>query len=139
MQGPSPRQSIFWTRMFIGAAVFNFFFGLPIMLVPRWSYRVAYRPALGRDEAMTVRFWRDFGFAVVLIGGGYYLVSRDVNQNRGIVWLGIGAKLFDVFVLTSRFARGIAKPIVLLPALVDGGFVLLFAAFLRRTGSNRRQ
>lgn len=126
-------RSGFWPRMFFAAALFNFVFGAPIMLAPRWSYRVAYRPSLSNDEAMAVKFWGDFGFAVTLIGAGYYLVSRDVTQNRGLVWLGIFAKLFDVVVLSYRFATGVAKPLVILPAVVDGVFVLLFALFLHRT------
>jgi hypothetical protein len=86
---------------------------------------------------MTLRFWSDFGFAVVLIGVGYYLVSRDVDQNRGLVWLGVPAKLFDVVTLTSRFAMGLASPLVLIPAAVDGLFMLAFVAFLYQTRGGR--
>jgi hypothetical protein len=78
---------------------------------------------------MALRLWADFGFAVVLIGFGYQLVSRDVSKNRGIVLLGILAKLFDVFNLTTLFMWGIARPIVLIPAFIDAVFVALFVAF----------
>src|SRR5437588_8695828 len=116
MQSTTQPSARFWSRMFFGAALFNFFFGLPIMLQPKWSYNLAYRPSLGNGEDMALRFWSNFGFAVVLIGGGYYIVSRDITRNRGMVWLGIFAKLFDVVVLTYRFATGVARPVVLLPA-----------------------
>jgi hypothetical protein len=78
-----------------------------------------------------LRFWGDFGFAVLLIGVGYWIVSRDVTKNCGIVWLGIFAKMFDVVVLSWRWAEGVACPIVLLPAALDGAFVVLFILFLR--------
>ena len=53
---------------------------------------------------MVLRFWRDFGIFVLLIGVGYYLVSRDITKNRALIYLGILAKLFDVVALSFRFA-----------------------------------
>jgi hypothetical protein len=114
--------------MFLCAAGFNFAMGGPIFLFSAWSYRVAY---IGEASADTLRFWGDFGFAVLLIGVGYWIVSRDVTKNRGLVWLGIIAKLFDVVALSVRWANGIAHPIALVPAAVDGAFVVLFILFLR--------
>jgi hypothetical protein len=122
--------------MFVAAALFNFVFGLPLWLAPAWSYALAYRPAVDA-ESIATRFLSDFGFAVVLIGVGYYLVSRDLSQNRALVWLGVVAKLFDVVTLSSRFAQGLAVPLVLLPAAVDGLFVLLFVLFLYQTREGR--
>jgi hypothetical protein len=117
-----------WSRMFLAAAAFNFAMGGPIFFASGWSYRLAY---LGDAPESTLRFWGDFGFAVLLIGIGYWFVSRDVTKNRDIVWLGVLAKLFDVVALSSRWALGIARPVVLIPAAIDGGFVLLFLLFLR--------
>jgi hypothetical protein len=34
--------------------------------------------AAGRD-AMALRLWADFGFALILIGVGYQIVSRNVD------------------------------------------------------------
>ena len=126
----------FWSWIFVAAALFNFAFGGPILLAPEGSYALAYVPTL-TDDAMALRFWSDFGFAVVLIGVGYFLVSRDLTRNRGLVWLGVVAKLFDVVTLTSRFATGLAEPLVLLPAAVDGLFMLLFVLFLYQTRDGR--
>ena len=117
-----------WATVFLLAALFNYAIGLPIMLARRWSYDLSYLPEVSRDP-MALRLWADIGFAVVLIGLGYQIVSRDVSQNRGIVLLGIIAKLFDVFNLTYLYLRGVAKPLVLAPALIDGIFVALFIAF----------
>jgi hypothetical protein len=129
-----PDQTRFWRRLFVWAALFNFCFGLPIMFATGWCYRVAFRPSVGPADPMALRFWSDFGFAVTLIGVGYYLVSRNVTANHGLVWLGVFAKLFDVTVLTFRYAVGLARPIVLVPALVDGAFMVLFLVFLRQHG-----
>jgi len=117
-----------WQLTFLAAAGFNFMMGGPIFLASQWSYRLAY---FGEPSDSTLRFWGDFGFAVLLIGVGYWIVSRDVSKNRGIVWLGVFAKLFDVVALSGRWAEGIARPSVLLPAAIDGAFVVLFILFLR--------
>ena len=122
------RERRHWATVFLLAALFNYAIGLPIMLARRWSYDLSYLPEVSRDP-MALRLWADFGFAVVLIGLGYQIVSRDVSKNRGIVLLGIIAKLFDVFNLTYLYLRGVAKPLVLAPALIDGVFVALFIAF----------
>ena len=116
-----------WALLFFAAAAFNFGTGGPIFFAPGWSYRLAY---LGEADAGTLRFWGDFGFAVLLIGVGYGILALDVRRNRGIVWLGILAKLFDVIVLTLRWGDGTAHSIVLIPAAIDGTFVLLFVLFL---------
>ena len=117
-----------WSMMFVGAAAFNFLMGGPIFFASGWSYRLAY---VGDTPDSTLRFWGDFGFAVLLIGVGYAIVARDVTRNRGIVWLGILAKLFDVVAISSRWMHGIARPLALVPAAIDGSFVLLFVLFLR--------
>lgn len=117
-----------WSLIFLAATAFNFAMGGLIFFAPGWSYHVAYR---GEAPPSTLRFWGDFGFAVLLIGVGYYIVARDVTSNRGIVWLGIGAKLFDVVTLSLRWSEGLAHPLVLVPAAIDGTFVILFIWFLR--------
>jgi hypothetical protein len=117
-----------WRAVFLAAALFNYAIGFPIMLARRWSYDLSYFPSVGRDP-MALRLWADFGFAVVLIGFGYQLVAGNISKNRGIVLLGIIAKLFDVFNLTTLFLWGIARPIVLVPAFIDAVFVVLFVVF----------
>ncbi|WP_340114848.1 hypothetical protein [Maribellus mangrovi] len=127
----SQNKERFWSRIFRSAAIFNFAMGLPIFLFPLWSNQVAYLTQ-NIDVANTYRFWRDFGFTVVVIGIGYYIVSLDITKNRGIVWLGIIGKLYDVSILSYRFIIGIAGAFVLVPVIVDAIYVLLFILFLRR-------
>lgn len=121
-----------WMLFFFAAALFNYAMGLPIMLVRSWSYNMTYVASVTRDP-MALRLWFDFGFAVVLIGLGYQIVAQDVSRNRGIVWLGVLAKLFDVINLSYLFAAGLANRLVLLPAVIDGLFVVGFLYFLRST------
>jgi len=118
-----------WTVFFFLAAAFNFSMGGPIFFASAWSYSVAW---IAPPEPAAVRFWGDFGYAVLLIGLGYAILGLDVDRNRGIVWLGIVAKLFDMVALPLRWSEGLAHPIVLLPAAIDGAFCLGFVWFLIR-------
>lgn len=117
-----------WSRFFLIAALFNYAIGFPILFFRHWAYNVSFLAAVGRDP-MAIRLWADFGFAVILIGLGYQIIARDVNKNRGIVLLGIIAKLFDVVNLTLLFVWGFARPLVLIPALIDGIFAIFFVIF----------
>ena len=123
-----------WTVFFFLAAAFNFSMGGPIFFASAWSYSVAY---LGPPDPAAIRFWGDFGYAVLLIGLGYAILGLDVDKNRGIVWLGIVAKLFDMIVLPLRWIEGLAHPIVVVPAASDGAFCLGFVWFLLRYPASR--
>ena len=75
-----------------------------------------------------------FWWGVVLVFGiGYYLVSRDVNKNRGIVWMGVIGKLCFFFFLTYSYL--IAKSTILsfLGGTGDFIFTILFLNFLWQT------
>ena len=118
-----------WTVFFYLAAAFNFCMGGPIFFASAWSYAIAY---VGTPDPATLRFWGDFGYAVILIGVGYAILGVDIDRNRGIVWLGIIAKLFDMVALPLRWSEGLAHPVVLAPAGIDGLFCLGFVVFLVR-------
>ncbi len=118
-----------WVWFFVLAAGFNFCTGGPIFFAPRWSYALAY---LAPADDTALRFWGDFGFAVLLVGLGYLVIALDLNRGKGIAFLGVIAKLFDVIVLPMRFHAGLAHSIVLWPAAIDGLFCIGFIAFLFR-------
>jgi hypothetical protein len=121
-----------WSRLFFSAALFNYMIGFPLLLRPRWMFDVCYTDAVNRDP-MALKLWADFGFFVILIGYGYQIIARDITKNRGVVLLGIIAKLFDVVNLTTLYVRGQANPVVLLPAAIDGSYVIAFLAFYLST------
>ena len=124
-----------WPKIFFIAALFNYAMGLPILLATEWTYDLVYTETISRVP-MALSLWADFGIMVILIGYGYQLVSQDITKNRGIVLLGIFAKLFDVITLSYRFITDIANAIVLIPAFIDSVFVVLFVMFWYQT---RRQ
>ena len=121
-----------WSKIFFVAALFNYAMGLPIFFATEWTYELVYNESITR-EPMALSLWADFGLMVILIGYGYQIISQDITKNRGIVLLGIFAKLFDVVTLTYRYFIDVANAIVLIPAAIDGIFVLLFILFWYRT------
>ena len=127
-------RSTVWPKMFVAAALFNFAVALSLIAATRWTYALSFVPEPGVESSNVLRLWSDFGFCVLFIGVGYYMVSRDVTKNHGIVWLGIFSKVFDVGVLSYRFSTGVANWVVLIPAAIDGLFVVLFAWFIYEYG-----
>jgi hypothetical protein len=117
-----------WSKLFLVAALFNYAIGFPILLLSRWSFDRSFVEAVDRDP-VAIWLWADFGFVVILIGFGYQIISRNIRKNRGIVLLGMIAKLFDVINLTLLYAWGFGRPLVLIPALIDGLFAVAFAIF----------
>ena len=131
------KQKRFWSILFWIAALFNFVIGVPLMLAREWAFALAFRTDV-KTAGLAVDLWADFGFCVALIGVGYAIVAADVTRNRGIVWLGIFAKGFDVVVLTWRWVIGMTQPLVLVPAAIDAVFILFFVAFLLATRATTR-
>jgi hypothetical protein len=132
MNPPTTINWTAWTRFFYAAAAFNYVIGFPVMLARVWSYNFVYLASVSR-EPMALRLWADFGFFVVLIGFGYQMIAHNIGENRGIVWLGVFAKLFDVFNLTNLYLTGQARALVLAPAAIDAAFTTGFLIFLSKT------
>ena len=117
-----------WSKLFLVAALFNYSIGIPILFLSRWSFDRSFVEAVDRVP-VAIWLWADFGFVVLLIGYGYQIISRNIRKNRGIVLLGMIAKLFDVINLSLLYAWGYARPLVLIPAFIDGLFAIAFAVF----------
>ncbi len=74
------------------------------------SYEKQFKLTFG-EEAFTGDFhqallYRGFLLSILLFGVGYYLVSRDTSQNRGIVWLGAVGKVLVFGFFTDAFLEG---------------------------------
>ena len=69
-------------------------------------------------------------FLIIVFGIGYFIVSKDITKNHGIVIIGIIAKLgiFSIFLI--YFIKVDLGILVLLLASVDIAFPILFIEFL---------
>lgn len=89
-----------WTRLFIAAAIFNLLVGLPLLLDP------AMGPKLLPLPAGDFIWPRIAGGLIVMFGIGYFIVSRDLDRNRGIIGLGVAGKLMIVLILLIYWIKG---------------------------------
>lgn len=65
-------------------------------------------------------------------GIGYFLVSRDINANHGIVIMGIIGKIIVFIGFVVDYLTGNAHLLIVLCGTVDLIFALLFIEFLMR-------
>jgi hypothetical protein len=127
----------FYRLMFFFGALWNFSFAIPGLLFPEFSIKLTFGTAV--DQSMLLGnyyahsmylFW--WG-AVLIFGIGYYLVSRDINKNRGIVWMGIIGKLCFFFFFIYSYLTGKSTILSFLGGTGDFIFTLLFLNFLWQT------
>jgi hypothetical protein len=115
-----------WTRLFIAAAIFNLLVGLPLLIDP------AMGPKLLPLPAGDFIWPRIAGGLIVMFGIGYFIVSRDLDRNRGIIGLGVAGKLMIVLILLIYWVKGTIRFWSFSISLVDLAFALLFLRFLTR-------
>ena len=82
---------------------------------------------------------RSFVSSVATWGVGYALIAIDRDRFRDFAWLGLISKTIFFFIYAFAFLGGRLSFPAFVPALVDLVFALLFAEFLWRTSSQRRE
>ncbi len=126
----------FYAKLFFTGALWNFSFSVPGLLFPEFTLELGFGPAIApyimnNDFALSLyRFWHG---AILIFGIGYYIVSRDITKNRGIVWMAIYGKLTFFFFLSYYYFTERAAILSFFGGCGDFIFTLLFALFLWQT------
>jgi hypothetical protein len=122
-----------YSRFFLVSAIWNFYFSISALAMREFNIKVAF----GEEavSAVTGNFFAttfyNFMFAAVLVFGiGYYIVSRDVTRNHGIVLLGIIGKLCFFVYYGVMYIQSQCTIVAMLSVTGDFIFALLFAYFL---------
>jgi len=127
------RSNGFFSKIFLLAALWNFSIGFIGIFFTDFSLSLFFGQSIAGTGFIAVLMFRLFMAAVIIFGLGYFIVSRDVMFNRGIIWLGLLSKLilFAVFIYLYFMGRT-AFPAAL---AVTGDFLwsILFLLFLRQT------
>lgn len=114
-----------WTRVFILAAIFNILIGLPLLLDPTM---IKLLPLPSGDF-----IWpRLAGGVIFVFGIAYWIVSRDLDRNRGIIAAGATGKLLVVLILLIYWFKGTIGFWQFSTSLIDLVFAALFIRFLVR-------
>jgi hypothetical protein len=112
--------------------------GGAVLAAPRWALELFYHHDPVAEEPLLWMTTGDFGLGVLLFGLGYALVAVAPDRNRGFVQLGVLGKVLVVLGMVQRFVSGVGTRWVLVAALGDLVFAVLYARFLWRTRAGTR-
>ena len=124
----------FYNNMFLAGAIWNVLGGVILLVFQDWLFSTAdLNPP---DPPLYFYGWIAL---FMTFGIGYYMVSRDLFNNKNIVILGIIGKLVfsGIFIYYVISASDLVPMLMLVPVIGDLVFVALFGMFLnyaRSTG-----
>lgn len=122
-----------WKKMFAVGALWNIGIGLCGLFFYDFSIKMLFGAQAVTDNLLTLIFFRFFMIAVIIFGVGYYIVSRNLNANRAVVWLGLAAKLIIFFTFVYYYILGQATWFSVFGCSGDFAFSILFIIFLYQT------
>jgi len=117
--------------LFFLGAIWNVVLGLGSLTFFRLSMRMLFGKSGMTNKLTATLPLRFFYIAIAIFGWGYYMVSKDLKQNRGIIKMGVVAKLI-IFICFVYY--WIQKKLTFFPVMlasVDVAFSALFTYFLR--------
>jgi hypothetical protein len=123
----------FYSRMFLISAIWNFYFSLSGLLLPQLNLKLCYGEEVAIDIMNNFYSYTLYNFqqsSILLVGIGYYIVSRNVNKNHGLVLLGIIGKLFFFVYFSYMYFTMRTTTVSFLAVIGDFIFSILFAYFL---------
>lgn len=122
-----------YSRMFLVSAIWNFYFSLTGILMPKLNLKLCYGADVASDIFNNFYSYTLYNFqqaTILIFGIGYYIVSRDVNKNHGMVVLGIIGKTFFFVYFTYMYFTARTTIVPFLAVIGDFIFSVLFAYFL---------
>jgi hypothetical protein len=122
-----------FTGMFFAAALWNFAAGAPGLVFYEQQFKLIFGEGAYTGDFHQALLFRSFALSVLIFGIGYYAVSRDVTQNRVIVWLGAAGKILVFAFFTDALLRGHATMIGWIVSVGDLLWAAGFFWFLYRT------
>jgi len=128
-------SSKFFLKTFLFASLWNVSIGLTGIFFTDFSIGLFFGPDAVTAGFLAELFFRLFMIAVIIFGAGYYIVSRDITLNRGIVWMGLVSKLILFVVFLIYYITGSATIMALLAVTGDFLWSLIFILFLYQTAS----
>ncbi len=119
------RKNTYYKYLFVIAAIWNIAFALGFLFLTRLFLEM-----FGLQTPASL-VWLQLFFALVLVFGlGYYWVSRDLNNNRAIVVMGIVGKSLVFLIFAYHWMVGGIPTLVALAGSGDLLFAALFLEFI---------
>ncbi len=125
-----------YSDMFFLGALWNLGIGLGCLSFLKLSMRLIFGAKEVTSSIVATLPLRFFYAAVAIFGWGYYMVSKDLKKNRGIVWMGLVAKIIIFVSFIYYYGKKKLKIVPVLLGFGDFIFSILFTLFLCETKSN---
>ncbi len=121
-------RNSYYKKLFIIAACYNIGAGLPLIIASLFT--TALFPLFGMEPPNAYIWFYVSFICIVIFGGGYYWVSRDITKNHSLVVTGGLAKVAYFFLTLLTLINGEANFMLFLTGVGDLIFVGLFIEFL---------
>jgi hypothetical protein len=123
--------------MFFLGSLWNLGIGLGCFSFLKLSMRLMFGAKEVTSSIVATLPLRFFYAAVAVFGWGYYMVSKDLKKNRGIVWMGLVSKILIFAFFIYYYAKKKLKIVPVLLGFGDFIFSILFTLFLWETKDNK--
>ena len=127
-----------FATMFFAAALWNLAAGAPALVFYEQQFKFVFGEGAYTGDFHQALLFRSFALSVLIFGVGYYTVSRDISQNRVIVWLGAVGKILVFAIFTDAFLRGHATMTGWVVSIGDLLWAVGFFWFLYKTRADVR-
>lgn len=120
-----------YSKLFSIAALWNICIAGCCLLLPGLMNKLAFKAEVvpGVATFALILTWS----LVFVYGIGYYFVSRNTEENRGIVWMGILGKMAFFFTALIYYLKDIITLLTMFLCFGDFVFACLFIFFLVKT------
>jgi hypothetical protein len=125
-----------YAKLFFIGALWNVFFAGLALLVPKLGRLLIFGFKKTATSAAVDLFYKISWALILVYGVGYYMVSRDPEKNRGVVWMGILGKLGFFFAVLQYYLKKTVTIVMMLGAFGDFVFSMLYSTFLFKTRNN---
>lgn len=123
----------YYSKLFFIGSLWNMSIAGSGLLLPRLINKIAFGTKATIAYGATTFALRLTWALVFVYGIGYYLVSRDPEENRAVVWMGIIGKLAFFFTALVYYSKRFITLLTMLLCFGDFVFSVLFAMFLFKT------
>lgn len=120
----------FYKKLFFLGSLWNLSIGITGIFFYEFCVTMFFGKEAIAYNLLSVLFFKLMMTAIVMFGIGYYLVSRELTLNRGIVWLGLVSKLILFTVFAYYFIVGQATLFAFLTLCGDFTWSIFFIRFL---------
>lgn len=119
------KRKTYYKYLFLFSAIYNWMLALVFL----FTYPILF--PLSDMDLPTQHVWFQMFFVFVFVVGiGYFLVSRDVMKNQGVVIIGMISKICAFIGFLIYFIVGVIPPMGVLLGIVDLIFACFFLEFL---------